>query len=178
MGNPVDPLPERLPAEVYQWGSPKAEFRVPDVWKTVGGILLLSLAIGLISALVLFIAGSEDTVRISIAIAVLVAAFLFYPAWLFRQWRNRGLRVWVFPQGFLWTQGARVKVVRWGEVETVTKEMLHVYRSAKQPRFTVKLLNGEEIRFEALEGMDELGNVLETGAKEGIVGNRGQKGKS
>jgi hypothetical protein len=128
-------------------------------------MLFVSLAIGLISALVLFLAGSEHPVGNSIAIAGLVAWFLFFPASLFRQWRNRGLRVWVFPQGFLWTQGAQVKVVRWDEVETVTREMLHVYRSAKQPRFTVKLHNGEEIRFEALEGMDELGDVLGAGQK-------------
>jgi hypothetical protein len=58
-----------------------------------------------------------------------------------------------------------VKVVRWEEVETVTKEMLHVYRRGKEPRLTVKLRNGEEIRFESLEGMDELGDLLATGRR-------------
>jgi hypothetical protein len=161
MGKPVDPLPEGLPAEVYQWGTPKAEFRVPGVRMIVVLIILALLSIGLLLALLLSNASTKHSLVISILIAGLFAFGLFGRALQSRQWRNRGLRVWVFPQGFLRIQGSQVKVVRWDEVETVTKQMFRRYREvAEQPTFTVKLQNGEEIQFEALPGMDELGDIL------------------
>src|SRR5262249_50295146 len=82
-----------------------------------------------------------------------------------RAWRNRGLRVLVFPEGVVRVQGNRAVAFFWDEVETVLqKKNLHTWTQLLEGKliYTVTRTSGAQLRFdEAPPNLPLLGGILQ-----------------
>src|SRR6202040_3504208 len=71
-------------------------------------------------------------------------------AWLaFRMFRNRNLRVLVFPEGFVHIQGGKVTVFRWDHIEAVWEKIIqhnvHGIPVGTSHSYTVRRDDGQKV---------------------------------
>jgi len=172
-------LPPGLPAEVYQWHTPTAEFAVPRsrfIINLVAGIFAMIPALGLlvggviISGAILFgdapanPKGRSPWPMALGAFALGLALTLGIVFWVLGTYRSRGTRVLLFPRGLVRLQHGAAAVCRWEDVQKVTHEMNTGSREKKlvpRHRFVVACRDGTTLDFQHIPKTRELGERIQ-----------------
>jgi hypothetical protein len=142
---------QQLPAEVYQFGTPTAEF-LPNTKGMLGGIIMGTIGLALlVGAFVVPALGVIGGLLVLAGIWVSLTAFL-----------NRDLRVLAFAEGLVRIKGGRVDTFRWAEIEAVWQNVTKHYRNGIYHSYTLRRADGEQLKFnDTLKNVESLGNLIQ-----------------
>lgn len=150
---------EGIPPAAYELGDPLAEYKTKR-FNTLGGPIMA--AVGLLF-LVLGCQFSQSLVLLGILGMILLPFGLFITLFGLKQ---RGLRVILFRDGFMYQQPKATQIVRWQDIafvhKTVTRNSINLIYMGKTFTYTIQTKTPSRIILDdKLERIEHLGDTIQ-----------------
>lgn len=153
---------EGIPPAAYELGEPLAEYKARR-FNTIGGPILAALG------LLLLIIGcqfSQDLILLGVLGIILIPFGLFITLFGLKQ---RGLRVILFSDGFVYQEARTTQIVRWQDIAFVhkltTRNFLHFLYAGQTYTYSIQTKAPSRIILDdKLERIEELGDKIQAQA--------------